>query len=68
MVVLPAPLGPSNATTAPAATHRSTPARACSRPNRLPRPSALIAGRSATPACPLVMAKEPCMVTSLFTD
>ena len=38
MVVLPAPLGPSTATTAPARTCRSTPARACSRSDQPVRP------------------------------
>src|SRR5439155_1336458 len=35
-VVLPAPLGPSSRTTSPAATSRSTPARAGKRPSRAP--------------------------------
>src|SRR4029450_10196586 len=44
MVVLPAPFGPSSASTLPAGSSRSTPSSARTSPKRLPRPSARIAG------------------------
>ncbi len=46
-VVLPAPLGPSRPSTVPSGTVRSSPARACTEPNRLASPVAMIA--SVTP-------------------